>query len=80
MEHVAKEQSRSVGVTGLPEDAIRAVESLVAAFRVQSNGAGSHISSADEWSRALRDWAHSHRRLDTAVDWSRESIYRDRDR
>jgi hypothetical protein len=68
------ENPRSVDVTGLSDEAVRAVESFVAAFREPANGSGT-FRSPDEWCKALRQWAESHRRLDNPVDWSRETIY-----
>ena len=65
---------RFVDLTGLSEDASRAVESLVAALRDQGSGK-SPYHSAREWCKALREWAESHRRLENAADWSREAIY-----
>jgi hypothetical protein len=68
------EETRSVDVTGLSEDGIRAVESLVEALREQANG-GRVDRSPQEWCQALREWAESHRRLDHPADWSRDAIY-----
>jgi len=68
------EQPRSVNVTGLSDEAIRAVESLVASLREQVNGNGTH-RSPQEWCKALREWAESHKRLDNPADWSRDTIY-----
>jgi hypothetical protein len=69
-----QENPRLVDVTGLSDEAIRAIESFVAACREPANGIGANISP-DEWCRDLRLWAASHRQLDNPVDWSREAIY-----
>jgi hypothetical protein len=63
-----------VDVRGLSEDAIHAVESLVTALREQASGSSAYNSS-EEWCKALREWAASHRPSDTPLDWSRETIY-----
>jgi len=68
------DQTRSINVTGLSEEAIRAVESFVAALREHANGSSAY-HSASEWCKALRQWAESHRRLDNPADWSRDAIY-----
>lgn len=78
----ARERTRSVDVTGLPEEAIRAVELLISQLRgpqepVPQGGVAS-FSSYEEWSKALHEWAKSHKPLDTQADYSRESIYPDR--
>jgi hypothetical protein len=67
-------ESRSINVTGLSEEAIRAVESLVAVLLQQANGSRVY-RSPQEWCKALREWAESHRRLDNPADWSRDAIY-----
>jgi hypothetical protein len=69
-----REKSRSVDVTGLTEEAIRGVESLVAKLRDQENGSSTY-RSPQEWCKALREWAESHRRLDKPADWSRDAVY-----
>jgi len=74
-------QHRSIDVTGLSEEAIRAVRSLVAQLRDQpARLAGTtSFSSREEWAKAVREWAESHPKRDTIADDSRESIYADRD-
>jgi hypothetical protein len=71
---------RSIDVTGLPDEAIRAVESLVSLLRRQpaATGGRAAFSSRAAWSKALREWADSHQPVATPADWSRESIYTDR--
>jgi hypothetical protein len=69
-----RKPTRAVDVTGLSEEAIEAVESLVAAFREQANGI-SPLRSPEEWCRVLREWAANHRPSENAADWSRDSIY-----
>jgi hypothetical protein len=66
---------RTIDVSGLPEEAVRAVESLVALIRGKTSGGVSSYPSVLAWSQALREWAASHARLDTVADDSRESIY-----
>jgi len=68
------EETRLVDVTGLSEEAIQAVESMVAALREQANGSRAY-RSPQEWCKALREWAEGHRRLDNPADWSRDAIY-----
>jgi hypothetical protein len=65
---------RAIEVTGLPEEAIQALEVLVAALRSQGNEAEGRTSYED-WSKALRAWVESHPKRETAADWSRENIY-----
>jgi hypothetical protein len=71
----AQPPTRSIDVTGLPEEVIRAVESLVSLLRGEPGTGVSAFSSREEWARAIREWAESHQRLDTLADDSRESIY-----
>lgn len=74
---------RSIDVTGLPEEAVRALEVLVDTWRKEKPAAKPPEEvplwqrSHEEWSKALHEWIESHPRLDTFVDWSRESIYGD---
>jgi hypothetical protein len=82
METTTHQTARSIDVTGLPEEAIRAMEVLVSQLRGQPHppaergGIGS-FRSYEEWSKALREWAESHPRRDTLADDSRETIYAD---
>jgi hypothetical protein len=48
---------------------------VVSALRSQPVNPRQQFISHAEWAKALREWAASHRRLDTKSDWSRESIY-----
>jgi hypothetical protein len=66
---------RSIDVSGLPEEAIRAVETLVSLLREKPRQGVRGYSSPEEWVRALREWAESHPKLDHIADDSRESIY-----
>jgi hypothetical protein len=68
-------QQRSIDVTGLPDEAIRAVESLIALLRNVPSISGPQFSSDAERSKAIREWAESHQSPASAADWSRESIY-----
>jgi hypothetical protein len=77
METTTQTTPRTIDVSGLPEEAIRAVESIVTLLRPKGQAA-SMPPSVEEWSRALRAWAASHPRLDQAADDSRESIYEGR--
>jgi hypothetical protein len=81
MEHTTRQVTRSVDLTGLPEDAVRAVESLVAVLRGHAirHSAIPEFASRDEWVQAIREWAASHSAKESEADWSRESIYPDRD-
>jgi hypothetical protein len=75
MEPQFQEQKRSIDVTGLSDEAIRAVESLIAYFRGQQGQGGPSFSSRDDWARAIRQWAESHKPQGTSADYSRETIY-----
>jgi hypothetical protein len=68
------ENIRCIDVTGLSEQAIRAVESLVSTLREQESPRPRYRSH-EEWSKAFHEWVNSHRKLDTIADDSRESIY-----
>jgi len=68
---------KSVDVTGLPEEAIRAVESLVADLRSQSRVSPLHSAPYEEWAKAFDQWVKSHPQRAFFADWSRESIYND---
>lgn len=61
----------------MPEEAIRALEALVAALRNQGNARLAR-ASYEEWSKVLREWVQSHPKRESGADWSRESIYADR--
>jgi hypothetical protein len=74
MEQTTIEQKRSVDVTGLPEEAVQAVESLVSTLRKQAT-APTNYTSYEDWSRALHAWVASHKPVSKPADWSRESIY-----
>jgi hypothetical protein len=77
------ERKRTLDLSGLSEEAAQAVELIVAQLRraqqppAEVRRFGS-FSSYEEWSKALREWAESHKPLDTEADYSRESIYPDR--
>jgi hypothetical protein len=81
MKHTTSQVTHSVDLTGLPEDAVRAVESLVAVLREQATRQPGRpaFSSRDEWVKAIREWAGSHTTKGSEADWSRESIYADCD-
>ncbi len=66
---------RMVDVSGLPDEAIRAVESLIFVLRSRPGNPREQYASHEEWSKALRGWAASHKPGNTEADWTRESIY-----
>jgi hypothetical protein len=69
---------RSIDVTGLPEEAVRAVERYVAQLRRQeAGGLPRQFASREAWARAVREWAASHPQRATLADDSREAIYAD---
>jgi hypothetical protein len=69
-------QKREIDVTGLPEEAIRAVQSVVSLLRAQPGTEGSPVfASREEWAKAISEWAENHPRIDKPADDSRESIY-----
>jgi hypothetical protein len=66
---------RSIDVSGLPEEAVRAVESLVSLLRREPQTVPPPYPSPEEWVKAIREWAESHQPLGSSADYSRESIY-----
>jgi hypothetical protein len=69
-------QPNTIDVTGLPEKAVEAVRTIVEALRQQAAPLGRPaFSSRDEWIKAIREWADSHKPQATAANWDRESIY-----
>lgn len=74
MEIATLDPKRLVDVTGLPEEAVLAVEALVTTLRQQATPSTAH-PSYEEWSQAFREWVGSHMAVSTSVDWSRDSIY-----
>ena len=75
MNTTTEQTTRSIDVTGLPEEAIRAVQSVVSLLRTPQAGSGPGFASRDAWVQAIRRWAESHPKQATDADWSRESIY-----
>jgi len=75
MDTSTQETARTIDVTGLPEEAIRTVQSLVSLLRAPPGAGRPAFSSPAEWAKALREWAESHQPQSDAADWSRESIY-----
>ena len=66
----------SLDLTGLPDEAIRAIESLVSLLKARASLPESTARlSPEEWTRSLLEWAKSHPQLDGVLDDSRESIY-----
>lgn len=76
-----KLEHRTIDVTGLPDEAIRAVELLVSHLRGHQQqerlGGTTQFSSREEWARATEQWAEGHPKRDTLADDSREAIYAD---
>ena len=70
-------QQRSIDVTGLPDEAVMAVESLVSLLRSRNTGKTevAVLSSYEEWSKVFWEWIGSHPKRNTPADDSRESIY-----
>jgi hypothetical protein len=66
-----------IDVTGLPEEAVTAVRSLVSVLKNTTTGTQTDRSFQD-WSRAFEEWINSHKPRGTNADFSRESIYADR--
>lgn len=81
MEPMTRQATRSIDLTGLPEEAVRAVESLVSVLREHATRqpAIPQFASRDEWVKAIREWSSSHTPKRSEADWSRESIYADQD-
>lgn len=87
MQPAAQTGQRSIEVTGLPEEAIRALEALVAALRSQGNPRLAHASTAPkeasyaDWKKKFDAWmAQVQARAQRyppgfVMDDSRESIY-----
>jgi hypothetical protein len=72
----APDSTRAIDVTGLPEEAIRAVELLVSHLKEQAAAEPTAaFSSYEEWAKAFRQWVESHKPQGTSADWNRESIY-----
>jgi hypothetical protein len=73
---------RVLDLTGLPDDAIAAVEQLVAVLKKQSvpkPDVPAPFGSREEWRRAFREWAETPRSLNNAAEWDRETIYAGRE-
>ena len=65
-------------MTGLSDEAVRAVELYVAHLRgLEPRGVPTRFASREEWARAVRAWAESHPQRDALADDSREAIYGD---
>ena len=63
-------------LTGLPEEAIRAIASLVSLLKTRSGVSTPAVRpTTEEWTRSLLEWAASHPQLAGVLDDSRESIY-----
>jgi hypothetical protein len=78
MEPTQPPPPRSIDVTGLPDEAVRAVERYVAQLRGQEpRGVPAQFASREEWARAVRTWAESHPQRDALADDSREALYGD---
>ena len=75
MEPQGPPSKSELDVTGLPEEAIRAVQSVIAVLRGQTGTGRPSFSSREEWVKAIQQWAESHPKIDKPADDSRESIY-----
>ena len=66
----------TLDLTGLPDEAVRAIESLVSLLKTRSGlPAMAARPSPEEWTRSLLEWAASHPQRAGELDDSRESIY-----
>jgi hypothetical protein len=78
MEPAPPAPQRSIDVTGLPDEVVRAVELYVSQLRGQEPpGVPAGFASREEWAQAVRAWAESHPQRDALADDSREAIYAD---
>jgi hypothetical protein len=70
-------EQNTIDVTGLPESVVRDLRQLVATLRQNlANGSGpAYAQSAEEWSKAWREWIDSHTSRNPHFDDSREIIY-----
>jgi hypothetical protein len=75
MEPEGQQSKRQLDVTGLPEEAICAMQSVISLLRGKPETAHPGFSSREEWAKAVKQWAESHPRIDNPADDSRESIY-----
>jgi hypothetical protein len=66
---------RKIDVTGLPEEAVRALQFVVSALRGQTGAESPGFLSREEWAKAIKQWAESHPKIGKPADDSRESIY-----
>ena len=68
--------SGTLDLTGLPDEAVRAIESLVSLLKARSGRPSPTARlSPEEWSRSLLEWAASHPQRAGVLDDNRESIY-----
>jgi hypothetical protein len=70
-----QQSKREIDVTGLPEAAIRSLQSVISVLRGQTETGSSGFPSREEWAEAIKQWAESHPKNDKPADDSRESIY-----
>jgi hypothetical protein len=75
MEPQGQQSKREIDVTGLPEEAIRALQSFIAVLRGQTGTGSPSFLSREEWARAIKQWAENHPKIDKPADDSRDSIY-----
>ena len=75
MEPQGQPSKREIDVTGLPEEAIRALQSVISVLRGQAGAESPSFASREEWAKAIKQWAESHPQIDKPADDSRESIY-----
>jgi hypothetical protein len=75
MELQGQHANRGIDVTGLPEEAIQAVQSLIAVLGGQRGTGHPGFVSREKWAEATKEWADSHPEIDNPADDSRESSY-----
>jgi len=71
--------NQTIDVSGLSEEAIAAVERLVAVLKKQTAPREERLpvpfASREEWWEAIRAWAESHPPSTAEVNWDRGEIY-----
>ena len=75
MEPQGQQLKREIDVTGLPEEAIRALQSVISVLRGQVGAESPSFLSREEWAKAIKQWAEGHPRIDKPADDSRETVY-----
>jgi len=75
MEPQGQLSKREIDVTGLPEEAIQALQSVISVLREQTGAKSPSFLSREEWAKAIKQWAENHPRIDKPADDRQESIY-----